>query len=570
MERRVILDFIVQNYEQLKKIDFTKIFIYLFGKKYQRETPILNGEVLFAYEVNLPRINFKTLSLDKMYEGILEFADTLEHLMIFSHNDITFDINEVYNEKNLKNIDFKFLYLQPIFIDKQLVGVISMYANNYDENFCFNKASLTVMVNQLEEADYKKIKQEIINGLFDANDYYYLLKNDENKVFLSTNLQEKFNINKSFVFFEDDIVKHFLAHYMVKEKRLSFPYENYKLFYCLKNMYDECNTHLLHIDAINKLNLPTEFTAVVVLWNDNRPFTDVTYGVSFGAEYYLCAYHQDCYLLIISRKYATNLINKLFKNYECNYFVLHAPSDINNQMNFKKIINYIENTRCEQFIYADYVSYLNKLNQEKMQFKIKKHLRIIINSKNDNQKLILLNDLPMAIMSDVNKNELEQLTFKQMNQFIKNNYQDFAVFLDSSSLTKRKNIEFLKKCQSKKLQVSFITYYNNLSNKEQFIEAISLLKEFNAKIYVTSSIFLNLELIDLMKFFDGCYVVKEEFNNIQLMPNNFMNMFISYFFNDNKIIIFEETTNPLINKRYEDELIFFVKESENNDNEWIK
>ena len=39
-------------------------------------------------------------------------------------------------------------------------------------------------------------------------------------------------------------------------------------------------------------------------------------------------------------------------------------------------------------------------------------------------------------------------------------------------------------------------------------------------------------------------------------------LFITYFYNDSKIIIFEETNNLEYNNRYENESIYFVKESE--------
>ncbi len=571
MERKIILDFIAQNFNQLRMIDFKKMTIYQFGKKYQENSPILNGEILFAYEVNLPRINIKTFSLDKMNEGILEFARTIDQLMVFSHDDINFDICEVYSGKNLRDIDFKYLYLQPIYIENQLVGVISMYADVNTNPFCFNKTSLTVLYNQLEQVDINHLNQELLFALTDINDYYYILKNgDENKVYLSDSLKFKLNLTKSVLDFTDDLVKKFLSHHLIKEKKLKFPYENYKLFYILKALYDDQISNYLHINAINKLDLPDEFTMVVVLWNDEKTFSVVTNDVNFGAKYYLCAYDQDYYLLIIGRKYAANLISHLFKKYDCQYLVLHAPTDINNQMDFNKVMDYIKTTRCEKFIYSDYVSYYNALNQEGLNLVLKNRNRLIINSKDESDQLILLNGLSSDFKSQFNLTEFENQTFQKANQFIKKYNQNFAICIDSLSLLKRKCVELLKKCQTKNLQLSLIIDYNQLASKDDLLEAITLLKSFDVKIYVTSSIFLNLKLIDTMRYFDGCYVTKEEFASIQSSPNEFMNMFVSYFFNGNKKIIFEETTNIAYNKRYEDELIFFVKESEKINNEWIK
>jgi hypothetical protein len=65
-----------------------------------------------------------------------------------------------------------------------------------------------------------------------------------------------------------------------------------------------------------------------------------------------------------------------------------------------------------------------------------------------------------------------------------------------------------------------------------------------------------------MNLFDGCYVHKEEFKSLMEMNNRFINMFITYFYNDSKIIIFEQTNNLEYNNRFENESIYFVKESE--------
>ena len=47
-------------------------------------------------------------------------------------------------------------------------------------------------------------------------------------------------------------------------------------------------------------------------------------------------------------------------------------------------------------------------------------------------------------------------------------------------------------------------------------------------------------------------------DSLVLLPN----MFVTYFYNESKLIIFEQSDNVEINNRYEDESIYFVKESE--------
>ena len=136
------------------------------------------------------------------------------------------------------------------------------------------------------------------------------------------------------------------------------------------------------------------------------------------------------------------------------------------------------------------------------------------------------------------------------------------VGLESISLLKRKLIEIYKKFNNKQIPLSVIVHYNKETKKEDLYNALSLFKIYNIKAYADSSIFLNLSVIDTMELFDGCYVHKDEFTGLMNMNNKFINMFVTYFYNDSKIVIFEQSDNEEFNNRYEDETIYFVKESE--------
>ena len=130
------------------------------------------------------------------------------------------------------------------------------------------------------------------------------------------------------------------------------------------------------------------------------------------------------------------------------------------------------------------------------------------------------------------------------------------------SLLKRKVIEVYKKFKNKNIPLSIIVHYNKETTKEDLYNALSLLKLYDIKVFADSSIYLNLSVIDTMELFDGCYVHKDEFDGLMKTNNKFINMFVTYFYNDSKLIIFEQTKNQEYNNRYEDESIYFVKESE--------
>ena len=77
MERKLILDFIGQNYNSLSDIKFKQITVFVYGKIYQNDSlgnKLLDGNKLFAYDVKLPRIYLKKFPLDKMNDGMLALA----------------------------------------------------------------------------------------------------------------------------------------------------------------------------------------------------------------------------------------------------------------------------------------------------------------------------------------------------------------------------------------------------------------------------------------------------------------------------------------------------------------
>ena len=105
MERKVILDFIGQNFDSLSKIKFKQMTVFVYGKDYQSDSlggKLLDGKQLFAYDVKLPRIYLKKFPLEKIFDGLLAFCGDLDKLNIFSKSDFNFELEEVYSGKNIQ------------------------------------------------------------------------------------------------------------------------------------------------------------------------------------------------------------------------------------------------------------------------------------------------------------------------------------------------------------------------------------------------------------------------------------------------------------------------------------
>ena len=138
MERKIILDFIGQNFSNLSSIGLKQLTVFVYGKNYSDETlgsKLLNGEQLFAYDVKLPRIFCKKFPLENMMSGMLELASDLNKLTIFKKSDFNFPLEEVYSGKNIQDLNFDYLYLYPVIKDDLRIGAILIYGTILNENF---------------------------------------------------------------------------------------------------------------------------------------------------------------------------------------------------------------------------------------------------------------------------------------------------------------------------------------------------------------------------------------------------------------------------------------------------
>ena len=127
MERKLILDFIGQNFENLSFIKFKQMTVFVYGKIYDDNSigsKLLDGKQLFAYDVKLPRIYLKKFPLEKINDGILALADDINKMVVFSKKDFNFELEEVYSGKNIQDLKFNYLYLYPIIKDNLKIGSI--------------------------------------------------------------------------------------------------------------------------------------------------------------------------------------------------------------------------------------------------------------------------------------------------------------------------------------------------------------------------------------------------------------------------------------------------------------
>lgn len=567
MERKLILDFIGQNYNILSDIKFKQMTVFVYGKIYQNDSlgnKLLDGNKLFAYDVKLPRIYLKKFPLDKMNDGMLALAGDINQMTVFSKSDFNFELEEVYSGKDIRDLKFNYLYLYPVIKDDLKIGAILIYAEELIRDFKITQNSVTLLFNGLSELEVVNFRQNIINALLDEENLYYLVGQIDNKyVYLSNGLSEKFKL-KNPALVDNELIISFTKHHMVKHAKLKFPFEDYFVYSTNKKDFDDVKDNYLHISSLNQVELNEEFTLIIVDYSQHTDdFIGFINKINLTDKYYVCACEDGFYVLAINKKIKKTIVKQMLAGIDSFYITLHGPNEVNNKMDFSKIVKYLKEVRPNEFLYHEYLTFINYLCQDSLELNKNKHSkRIVLSSTNENLKYPLLNYVSKGFKYLENNLEYERITVNKLNKYIKDAKTGCYVGLESISLLKRKLIEIYKKYQNKHISLSVIVHYNKDTKKEDLYNALSLFKLYGIKAYADSSIFLNLNVIDTMELFDGCYVHKDEFTGLMKLNNKFINMFVTYFYNESKLIIFEQSENEEYNNRYEDESIYFVKESE--------
>ncbi len=272
MERKIILDFIGQNYQNLTNIKFKQMTIFVYGKKYRNDSigaNLLDGNQLFAYDVKLPRIYLKKFPLEKMFTGLLAATLETDFPTVFQKNDFNFELEEIYSGKNIQTLQFNYLYVYPIIKDSLRIGTIIIYADDLND-FEISSNSITLLYNGLTDLEVNNFNQTLINSIYDENDLYYLIaKKDTDYVYINDNLCKKWKTSNNLKL-NNDYVCSFISHHLVEKKNLKFPFEDYEVFYVNKRKFEDIKDNYLHVTALNKVELSNEFTLIVIDYSQHQ------------------------------------------------------------------------------------------------------------------------------------------------------------------------------------------------------------------------------------------------------------------------------------------------------------
>ena len=556
MERNIILDFIAQNFTFFSNINLQEMTICIYGKNYENPfyKNIFNGEEIYLYDVKLPRIYSKKIPLEKINDGLLEFIGTLNKPTCLDHDDFTFDLFEPYNNRNIKNMEFNYLYLFPIVKNEMHVASIIIYSD-CKESFELTSASITSMINKLTLDDEETFSLKINESFNNTDSYYYFVKHKQ-FFYPSASLNSLFLKSK----YEEKEIEEFLKHKYLMKKNMPFPFEDCELYYIEINKYKNVNIEFLNILSIKYQNLSNDFTLLYFEWNDKKDVTSFIFDLNINSIYYVYCLENNQYLILINDNINEKELRGKIKINE--YFcILQAPKHINNKMDLIKLSAFITYYHPSTFILDDYLKYLNCLGADLLNSKRNSiHSYQLINS-NSLKSINLINNYNKNIKYESTFNDYEEKVITKLEKNLKKDKQEIACYLNTKTLEKKKIYDIVKKYDKNNIVLTInLTASENLK-KEAFYDYLGMLKKYAIKVYVDSSIFLSFKYAEALRIIDGCYINKEEFEELHTKFNSFTDMIIKYFYNENKDIVFEK--NDLkFDVKHKDELIYFIQRKE--------
>ena len=512
MERELILNFISQNYQNLIKNNCKRLTLYLFGLNdnsiYQKFNDDKNKVICF--DLKLPRIDKKLYPLEYMKQNnLLDFVTNLNDGEIYNKDSILDEIDP-YSGKKLNDFDFNYLSIYPIKNADLVIGGLFIYQNN-DEKIKIN--GLNKLISELENNYFVEIEQNI-KDLIDF-DFDYVLKKGIYSYQSNPNIE----------------IDNFVNRHNVVKKKLAYPYDDITLYFLKKENED---TKLLNLSTIKYTRLSSVFTCII-LETKLKEVLSFSQQLNEEIDYYDC--EDSFYLVLINHKCKNKDLKIHLKDLNCYNVLLKAPTDVNNKMDLKKVVDYIKMERPLKFDLDKYKDYLNDSHQEEYQMSVKNiDNRLIVDNENQNFG-ILINNLPIDFRFEQNFDNWNKKTINKLNKNRDKNILNNYLCVNTSVIASRKYKEIYKKYEG--LNLNLILHLDKMTIKEKLIKDLVDLSSKNINFYLDSSLYFNFKYLDLIKIIKGIYLTKEEFTAMKEAKTELVRLIIGYYLDQNLVFIVE-------------------------------
>lgn len=552
MYRSVLLDFLSANSKTLLENNYSQMTLVLFPNEYQNLLNLYkDNSFVKIYHIKDNYTLYKEYEFSNIQGSIVEMILEYSEIIRINYEDINFAINDVYYLKDIRNLKFSSIELNPILDDQKLIGVAIIYSNN--PNTCFNISNqkFKTLLNKLYLDEEIELSNSIVNTIVNNEQWHYVVKKN-NKYYLN-DLMSKSHHFKYNLFKDSDSEVVRLKKLLSNMKKITTESEE---IYYLPNILTKTNLNnieILLLDSINNHNFDNEFSVIFskdLQSNENifeyaAKFKEAISKIFPDCNIKFYQIQKDTIGIIVDKHFSKKEENELKYLLKKIYFVLITKTNgLTKGLDLIKLMTYFNYNLPFSFNYKEYSQYLDEQNVELLECDkaINRYNKIMI--KADTLQTIgkivnapLKNYYNLAIYK-LYESELINL----LERIIKDDIESPIITMAITSFNKRKIYELLKKIIAKYPTSKLIFHAPKIMNHKvkEMYDNILKAKDMGFVVIIDSTIFMDFNYNICLKPSDAVIIRKGELNSALTTNNLFNKKMFESFYEDSKVVIFEE------------------------------
>lgn len=569
MYRNVILEFLATKRKLLQNSSFFQMTICQIGTNYDDFLiKLINKEdLIHVYHVNEPRIYEKEYSFENLHNSIVMMVMELKQQVCFNYEALNFEMIDPFYLKDLKKINFKSLQAIPIFENDEVCGVIILYYDSENQSLAFTNNELLKLLNELNLDKEKNIQNELAKAIINIDDYY-IIAMSKDLIYVNELVKQKLKITSS-------VLDRKTTSYIGRINNLigqigikKIKYANLDVYYLNHNMIlsKPFDKKVFSIYTLNQVFYDNKNTFLFVRINESidetlNKLNDVLNLIEIS-DYTLFQYSDDTFIYCMNESLPIDDYQKIKKAFSNIYLMmLRYQIDITGKMNLNKLCDYLFIMQPDNFIFQNYVEWLNEHNKVSLAYNENYHdnkINYEIKSSFDNSMLVKMINLPL-------KGENRNTHFKMYNEMSeqilkassKYENQPIMLNLSISVLEKRKNYEIIKKIINNNNTLWINVLNDQVISEEGALKTLSKYKCLNLHLSCDSSVFLNINYMSMLPLFDAIYLQNVEFESIRRNEVGLPQAIMTYAINQQMLIIMENF-NPDRENDYQHASCYYV------------
>lgn len=551
MYRNVILEFLATKRKLLQNSSFFQMTICQIGTNYDDFLiKLINKEdLIHVYHVNEPRIYEKEYSFENLHNSIVMMVMELKQQVCFNYEALNFEMIDPFYLKDLKKINFKSLQAIPIFENDEVCGVIILYYDSENQSLAFTNNELLKLLNELNLDKEKNIQNELAKAIINIDDYY-IIAMSKDLIYVNELVKQKLKITSS-------VLDRKTTSYIGRINNLigqigikKIKYANLDVYYLNHNMIlsKPFDKKVFSIYTLNQVFYDNNNTFLFVRINESidetlNKINDVLNRIEIS-DYTLFQYSDDTFIYCMNESLPIDDYQKIKKTFSNIYLImLRYQVDITGKMNLNKLCDYLFIMQPDNFIFQNYVEWLNEHNKVSLAYNENYYdnkINYEIKSSFDNSMLVKMINLPL-------KGENRNTHFKMYNEMSeqilkassKYENQPIMLNLSISVLEKRKNYEIIKKIINNNNTLWINVLNDQVISEEGALKTLSKYKCLNLHLSCDSSVFLNINYMSMLPLFDAIYLQNVEFESIRRNEVGLPQAIMTYAINQQMLVIME-------------------------------